>query len=160
MSGATASIDRSSPATRMNAPEKRPRSARLDASAARRACTSRPSDGSHFSAPSASAKEPIAPVGLEPRHARSGGHLDLLQDLAGFRIDPADVALLAFPCGVPELLVHPADSGDETVGFERAQNRPGVGIDLMDLPNPDTDPPRASLRATRAPSRCRRAPGS
>src|SRR2546429_4315661 len=38
-----------------------------------------------------------------------------------------------FPGAVPQLAVHPGDAGDEAVGLQGAQHRPGVGIDLMDL---------------------------
>jgi hypothetical protein len=37
---------------------------------------------------------------------------------------------------MPELSVDPGNPGDEAVGLDRAKNRPGVGIDLMDLPVP------------------------
>jgi hypothetical protein len=35
---------------------------------------------------------------------------------------------------VPELSVEPRDSGNETLGLDGPQNRPGFGIDLNDLP--------------------------
>src|ERR1700724_3636794 len=38
-----------------------------------------PADGSHLPAPSTSAEELIAAIGLEPRHAHSGRHLAPLQ---------------------------------------------------------------------------------
>src|SRR5262249_57636913 len=44
------------------------------------------------------------------------------------------IALLAFPGAVPQLSVDPGAPGDETVGFDRAKNRPGLRIDLIDLP--------------------------
>ena len=37
---------------------------------------------------------------------------------------------------MPELAVDPGDAGDEAVGLDGAQNRPGLGIDLMDLALP------------------------
>src|SRR4029077_14682611 len=49
------------------------------------------------------------------------------------RIDPSQLALVAFPGAVPELSIDPGDSGDEAVGLDRAKNRPGLGIPLMDL---------------------------
>src|SRR6266496_4726458 len=93
-------------------------------------------DGSHLPAASASAEEPIAAIGLEPRHTHSRRHLELLQDLSRSRIDPPQIALVAFPGAVPELAVDPGDPGDEAVGLDGAKNRPGLGIDLMDLPAP------------------------
>ena len=105
----------------------------------------RPAHGAHLAAGSAAAEEPVAAVGLEPRHADVGRHLELLQDLARFRIDPPQLALVVFPGAVPQLALDPGDAGDEAVGLDRAKNRP----------------PRASLRPTSAPShRRRRAPGS
>ena len=70
-------------------------------------------DGSHLPAASASAEEPIAAIGLEPRHTHSRRHLDLLQDLSRSRIDPPHVALVAFPSAVPELAVDPGDGGSQ-----------------------------------------------
>ena len=37
---------------------------------------------------------------------------------------------------MPEFAVDPGDTGDEAVGFDGAKKRPGLGIDLMDLPLP------------------------
>jgi hypothetical protein len=91
-------------------------------------------DGSHLPAASASAKEPIATIGLEPRHTHSRRHLELLQDLSRSRIDPPHVALVAFPSAVPELAVDPGDPGNDAVGFDGAKNGSCFGIDLMDLP--------------------------
>src|SRR5437879_2676330 len=95
-----------------------------------------PADGSHLPAPSASAEELIAAIGLEPRHAHSGRHLEPLQDLSRSRIDSPQIALVTLPGAVPELAVDPGDSGDEAVGLDGAKNRPCPGIDLMDLPVP------------------------
>src|SRR5262249_40281191 len=91
-------------------------------------------DGSHLSAASASAEEPIAAIGLEPRHAHARRHLDPLQDLSRSRIDPPHVALVAFPSAVPELAVDPGDAGNDAVGFDGAKNDSRFRIDLMDLP--------------------------
>src|SRR5262245_6648728 len=91
-------------------------------------------NGSHLSAASASAEEAIAPIGLEPGHACSSRHLESLQDLSRSRIDPPHIALVTFPGAVPELAVDPGDPGDDAVRLDGAQDRPGFGIDLMDLP--------------------------
>lgn len=95
-----------------------------------------PADGSHLPAPSTSAEELIPAIGLEPRHAHSGRHLERLQDLSRSRIDSPQIALVTFPGAVPEISVDPGDPGDEAVGLDRAKNRPCVGIDLMNLPVP------------------------
>src|SRR5437867_1107210 len=95
-----------------------------------------PADGPHLPARSSSAEELIAAIGLEPRNAHSGRHLEPLQDLSRSGIDSPQLALVAFPGGVPELSVDPGDSGDEAVGLDRAKDRPSSGIDLMDLPVP------------------------
>jgi len=76
----------------------------------------------------------IAAIGLEPRNAHSGRHIEPLHDLSRPGIDPPQIALVTFPGAVPELSVDPRDPGDEAVGLDRAQNRPCLGIDLMDLP--------------------------
>ena len=86
-----------------------------------------PADGSHLPAASASAEEPIAAIGLEPRHAHAGRHLELFQDLSRSRVDPPHVALVAFPSAVPELAVDPGDAGNEAVGFDGAKNAPVSG---------------------------------
>src|SRR5882724_13425845 len=93
-------------------------------------------DGPHLAAASSSAEELIAAVGLQPRNVHSGRHLELLQDLSGSRIDSPQIALVTFPGAVPELSVDPRDPGDEAIGLDRAKNRSGFGIDLMDLPVP------------------------
>src|SRR5262245_7874445 len=108
----------------------------LRSTAATRGASPGPADGSDLSAASASAEEPIAAIGLEPRHAGSGRHLEPLQDLSRSRIDSSQIALVTFPGAVPELAVDPGDPGDEAVGLDGAKNCPGLGIDLMDLPVP------------------------
>src|SRR5712672_3630181 len=95
-----------------------------------------PADGSHLPAASASAEELIAAIGLEPRHGHAGRHLDPLQDLSRSRIDSPQVAIVTLPGAVPELSVDPGNPGDEAVGLDGAEDRPGFGIDLMDLPVP------------------------
>ncbi len=104
--------------------------------AARRGASPGPADGPHLPAPASSAEELIAAIGLEPRNAHSGRHLEPLQDLSRSRIDPPQFALVTFPGAVPELSVDPGDPGDEAVGLDRAKNCPCLGIDLMDLPVP------------------------
>jgi hypothetical protein len=61
----------------------------------------RPADGSHLPAASAAAEEPVAAIGLEPRHARSRRHLEPLQNLSGLRIEPPHFARVTFPGTVP-----------------------------------------------------------
>jgi hypothetical protein len=95
-----------------------------------------PADGSHLAAASASAEELIAAIGLKPRYAYSRRHLEPLQDLSGPRIDSPQIAVVTFPGAVPEFAVHPGDPGDKTVRLDGAENRPGLGINLMDLAVP------------------------
>src|SRR6267154_564203 len=95
-----------------------------------------PADSSHLPATSASAEELIAAIGLEPRHAHSGRHLEALQDLSRSWVDSPQITVVPFPRGVPELAIDPRDPRDEAVGVYGAKNRPGLGIDLMDLPLP------------------------
>src|SRR5271170_4775092 len=77
-----------------------------------------PADGSQLAALSASAVEPIAAIGLEPRHAHSGRHLEALQNLARSRIDSPQLALVGFQCSVPKFTVDPGDPGDEAVRLD------------------------------------------
>ncbi len=46
---------------------------------------------------------------------------------------------------MPELAVDPGDSCDEAVGFDGAQDRAGIGIDLEDLPVPVHAHPECSF---------------
>src|SRR5215213_1015300 len=94
----------------------------------------RPADGPHLPAAASSAEEPIAAVGLEPRHACARRHVERFQDLSRSRVDAPQVALVPLPGAVPELSVGPGDAGDEAVGLDGAENRTRLGIDLMDLP--------------------------
>jgi hypothetical protein len=43
------------------------------------------------------------------------------------------LALVAFPCAVPQRAVDPGDARDEAVGFDGAKDRAGFRVDLMDL---------------------------
>src|SRR5450631_544038 len=102
----------------------------------------RPSYRAHFAAVAAAAEERVATVRLESRHADAGRHVDLLQNLAGLRIDPAQFAFVGFPGAVPEFAVDPGHAGDEAVRLDGANDRPGLRIDLMNpavamLPNPE-----------------------
>ena len=117
-----------------------------------------PADSPHLPASSSSAEELIAAIGLEPRNAHSGRQLEPLQDLSRSRIDSPQFALVAFPGAVPELSVNPGDAGNEAIGLDGAKNRPGLGIDLIDLPVsilPDPErsfgprEPRVARRETR-----------
>src|SRR5262249_54833848 len=111
-------------------------------------------------APSAPAEEPIAAIGLESGNVLSRRHLDLFQDLSGSRIDSPQIALVALPGAVPELAVDPGDTCDEAIGFDRAKDRPRLGIDLVDLPLPILPHPQGAFgprqpRATAAGRRNR-----
>src|SRR5664279_6385016 len=86
-----------------------------------------PANGPHLAATSASAEEVIAAIGLEPRNAHSGRHLEALHDLSRSRIDSPQIALVTVPGAVPELSVDPGNPGDEAVGLDRAKNRPCLG---------------------------------
>ena len=95
-----------------------------------------PSDGPHLPAGSSAAKELIAAIGFQARHADAGRHIELLQDLTRSGIDSPQIAFVTFPGAVPKLSIDPGDAGDEAVGLDGAKNRPGLGIDLMDLAVP------------------------
>src|SRR5262249_25584473 len=93
-----------------------------------------PAHDSDLAARASSAEEPIAAIGLESRHADSARHLEDLENFARPGIDAPHVAVVTFPGAVPELAVDPGDPGDEAIGGDRAKNRAGFRIDLMDLP--------------------------
>src|SRR5437867_2402482 len=78
-----------------------------------------PADGPHLPARSSSAEELIAAIGLEPRNAHSGRHLEPLQALSRSRIDSPHIALVPFPGAVLVLAVAPADHAVEALGLER-----------------------------------------
>src|SRR4029077_8002262 len=107
-----------------------------DPGAVRRRAASGPAHHSHPSAVSAATEEQVTAVRLQPRHACPGWQLDRLQGLSRLRIDSPQIALVAFPGAVPELAVDPGDPRDEALGLDAAKNRPGLRIDLMDLPLP------------------------
>src|SRR3954464_8377800 len=88
-----------------------------------------PADGPHLPAPAAAAEESVAAVGLEPRDADARRHVDLLEHLAGPRIDPPEIALVTFPGAVPQLAVDPRDARDEPGRFDGAEHRAAPGID-------------------------------
>src|SRR5471032_1473490 len=99
---------------------------------------------SYLSAVSAAAEELLGAIGLEPRHACTGRHLEALQYFSRLRIDMSQLARVIFPGAVPEFSVNPGDAGDEAVGFYSAKNLPRFRIDLMDLPArilPHPEPP-------------------
>src|SRR4051812_7465388 len=100
-----------------------------------------PADGPHLPAVASAAEEPIAAIGLEPRHADAGRHRERLDDLAGSGIDASQVALVAPPGRVPEFSVDPGDAGDEAVGHDGVENCPCVRIGLIDLPMPIVSDP-------------------
>src|SRR5262245_17324376 len=74
-----------------------------------------PPDDANLPAPPTAAEEPIGAIGLEARHKNARRHLELLQLLPRARVDAPQIALLALPRGVPQLAVHPRDTGDEAV---------------------------------------------
>jgi hypothetical protein len=113
--------------------------------APRRGASFGPADGPHLAATSSSAEEQIAAIGLEPRNAHSGRHLEPLQNLSRARIYSPQIALVTFPGGVPQLSVDPGDPSDEAVGLDRAKNLPCLGIDLIDLPVPILPHPERSF---------------
>ena len=92
-----------------------------------------PAHDPHISAFSSSTEEPVGAIGLEPRYAHAGGHLESFQDLSRSRVDAPQITLITLPGAVPELAIHPRNPGDEAVRFNRAKNRSGLGIDLVNL---------------------------
>src|SRR4029078_5447770 len=72
-------------------------------------------------------------VGLESADEGAARHLQSLEHGAVLRVDPADIAFVAFRGRVPKLAVDPGDAGDEAVGLDAANDRAGAGIDLVDL---------------------------
>src|SRR5262249_2354006 len=54
-------------------------------------------------------------------------------------------AHLTLQSAMPQLAVDPGDAGDEAVGLDRAKDRSGFGVDLMDPPLPILTDPERSL---------------
>src|ERR1700722_7717403 len=92
-----------------------------------------PPDDPYLPTPCSPAEELGGAIGLESRNVHTGRQLEAFQDLSGSRIDSPQVALVAHPGAVPEISVDPGDPGDEAVGLDGAQDRPGLRIDLVDL---------------------------
>jgi hypothetical protein len=91
------------------------------------------SHGADLAAVAAAAEQQVASVRFEAADVNAVGHGQRLEDRARFGIDPPQLALVTLPGTVPELAVDPGDAGDEAIGFDRAQDRAGLRIDLMDL---------------------------
>src|SRR6185312_16948708 len=106
------------------------------ASGPTRATDRRAANGSHRPALRAAAIESIRSVRLEPRDADALRHLQALENRAGTRIDSPQLALVALHGSVPQLAIDPRDTRDESVRLDRAKNRAGLRIDLMNLPSP------------------------
>src|SRR5215470_6996269 len=104
-----------------------------------------PANGPHLATPRAPAEELIATIGLEPRHGYSRRHLECLQNLSRSRIDSPQLAFVILPGAVPELSAGPSDAGHEAIGLDGAKDRPGLRIDLMDLPLPILPHPERPL---------------
>src|SRR5689334_23383734 len=91
-------------------------------------------DGSDFPTLRASAKEPVAAIGLQPRNAHARRHLEFLQHLSGPGVHSSDVGLATFGGAVPQFPIDPRDAGDEAIGCDRPKNLARLRIDLIDLP--------------------------
>src|SRR6185437_5793979 len=105
-----------------------------------------PTHDAHLPAAAAAAEETLAPVGFQPGHARAGGHVDLVHDLSGPRIDSPQLALVALPGRMPELAVHPGHAGNEPVRLDGAQDRSRIRVDLMDPATAVLSDPECSFR--------------
>lgn len=103
----------------------------------------RSANGSDLSALATTAEELIAAIGFETGDAHAGRHLDTFEHLPCFGIQSPQIAfVVVFPSAVPEFSVNPGDPCDVTVGLDRATNRTGLRINLMDfavviLPHPE-----------------------
>mmetsp|Transcript_23675 Transcript_23675/g.56340 ORF Transcript_23675/g.56340 Transcript_23675/m.56340 type:complete len:258 (-) Transcript_23675:185-958(-) len=102
-------------------------------------------DHAQGGAAAAAGVEVAAAVGLQPADEQAGGHVQALLHRAAGRIDAADLAGLALPGAVPELAVHPGHAGHKAVGLQRAANRAGGRVDLMDLARAVFAHPQAAL---------------
>jgi hypothetical protein len=78
----------------------------------------------------------ISAIVFQARHADTGRHIELLQDFTRSRIDSPQIAFVTFPSAVAKLPIDPGDQGDAAAALNGAKNRPGLGIDLMDLALP------------------------
>src|SRR5882757_6207225 len=103
----------------------------------------RAAHGLDLAAAAAATEETAAAVGFQSRH--TGWHLHLLQRVACLGIDAQQIALLAFPGGMPELAVDPGDARDDAFGFDGADHLARFRIDLMDLVRPIFADPERTL---------------
>lgn len=79
------------------------------------------------------------------RNAGSGRHVQSLEHGTCFLIDMANVTAGVFPRAVPKFTVDPGATGDEPIGFDRAQHFSGLGIHLMYLAAAMLSDPERSL---------------
>ncbi|HXL61712.1 MAG TPA: hypothetical protein VN959_13770, partial [Mycobacterium sp.] len=63
----------------------------------------------------------IAAIAFQARHADTGRHIELLEDLTRPRIYSPQIAFVTFPRAVPELSIDPGDAGDEAVALDGAK---------------------------------------
>jgi hypothetical protein len=89
--------------------------------------------GADRPAAAAAAIKEIGAVGLEAADEGAARHLQPLQHRSAVGVDPADLALVAFPGPVPQLAIDPGDAGDEAVGFDGAPDGARRRIDLVNL---------------------------
>src|SRR5262245_35462488 len=84
--------------------------------------TLRTSHGADLAARAAAAVKKILAVGFETADADAARHREPLEHYTALRVDPAQLAFVAFPGAVPQLAVDPRHAGDESVGFDGAQD--------------------------------------
>src|SRR4051794_36315501 len=88
--------------------------------------------GADLSACPAAAVEQVCSVGFKPADGGAARHLQSFEYGTVFWVDAADIALVSFPCSMPEFTINPGYAGDETVGLDGAENGAGVWVDLVD----------------------------
>src|SRR5262245_56501495 len=93
----------------------------------------RPAHRAHLAAPAAAAIEHVLAVRFQASDDHTGGKAEAIADVAVGGVDVTELALVVLHGGVPQLAVHPGHTGDEAVRLDGAQDRPGVGVDLVDL---------------------------
>src|SRR5688500_1844815 len=92
-----------------------------------------PPHGADFAARAAAAVEELRAVALVTADVLAGRPGEPPAHRAALGVDAAPLALISFPCAVPQLAVDEAHAGHEAVRFDRAQHGARVRIDFQDL---------------------------
>src|SRR5690606_15656423 len=83
------------------------------------------------SAVSVAAEKMLAAVRFQPRYVHAGRHFQGFKHFSRNGIYAPQFAGVVFPGAVPEFALDPGAARHVAVGFEAAQDRAGLGVDLV-----------------------------